>query len=356
MDRQKRYLRTYLVVAIGVSVAAIIAISFLTMDRDTPRAVSRIDVLSFVVVLGLVAGKWLSECLRFSLIIKAIGRHLPFGQTSKAVLGSAFTGAVTPYRSATVPAQIFFFTRYGLSGGEATAVSTTGAALSVLMLTVTMPLVLIMTASRIHLSLGIRALLVMGAAIGLFVFLFAIYSMRDPSRVSRMLERVIPRYLRKKPWFDRMKEHLTKGMGDFSASLHSLLRSKKSTLAWIVLLTAFYWLSEVFVASWILRGLGFPQYFWTALLAQVVVSSILPFTPVPGESGVAEATFAGVFSIFIARDVVALVTVAWRFFMFYLPLALLGTAFIMATNDAGRLGREQEVVERHAVQPAVEKL
>src|SRR5450759_1057358 len=330
IEAHKRHLRMYMVVAIGVSVGAIVLLSFLTMDRNTLKAVSRIDVYSFAVVILLVVGKWVSECVRFNLIIRGIGRRIPLWNTSKAVLGSAFTGSVTPYRTATVPVQIFFLNRYGLTGGEATAVASVGAALSVLLLTIAMPVVLVLSAARIHVSLGIRALLVMGASIGFLVFVVAVFSMRDPHRVTKLMDFFTPRRYHQRPKYRRAVERLTDIMEDFSASLGRLLKGSKSRLVAIVLLTVF---------------------FWKAFVAQVIVSSILPFTPVPGESGVAEGTFAAVFSIFMAKNVVAVTTMAWRFFMFYLPLVFLGVFFVLASRDAARL-REAEAVEETAVAPA----
>lgn len=183
------------------------------------------------------------------------------------------------------------------------------------------------------------------------LFLVTIYSMRDPSRAARLLERVTPGFLRRRPGFKSMQERMTRGMGDFSESLRTLLKAPKWQLGLIVLLTLVFWFSGVFVASWILRGLGFPQYFWKARLGQVVVSCVLPLAPVPGESGVAEMAFAGVFSIFIAKNTLALVTMAWRLFMLYVPMVALGIAFILATRDAARAGRAEEA----AVQPDVRR-
>jgi uncharacterized protein (TIRG00374 family) len=353
MNDNRRRLWTYVAIAVGVSVVAIVVISLLTMDRNTFKAISRIDVLSFLVVLGLVFGKWASECLRYSLIVKAVGRRIPFRNTAKTVMGSAFTGSVTPMRSATYPVQIFFFTRYGLTGGEATAVSTTGGALTILVTIIALPIVLVLSASKIHVNVGIRVVIFSAALIGFFLFMFIVYSMRDPSKVARLVARLTPGFIRRKPSFERFQERLTRGMGDFSASLRRLMKAPKGQLALIVLLTVVFWFSGVFTASWILRGLGLGRYFWQALLGQVLVSSILPFTPTPGESGVAEAAFAGIFSIFIAKNTIALVTVSWRFFTLYLPLVALGIAFILATRDAARLGREQKAPrEPQVVGPA----
>ena len=191
--------------------------------------------------------------------------------------------------------------------------------------------------------------------IAFFAFMVAVYSMRDPARITRIVRRITPRSVKSKPKYERFEERLAKGMEDFSRSLHTLLKARKSLLVAIVLLTILFWLAGAFVASWILRGLGYPQYFWKAMLGQMLVTSILPFTPVPGESGVAEVAFAGVFSIFIAKNTLALVTVTWRFFMLYLPLIGLGIAFILAANDARKIGSERAREEAAVpVEPAVE--
>jgi uncharacterized protein (TIRG00374 family) len=360
--RQHKRMWLYVLIAVGMSVAAIVLLSLFTMDHNTFKAISHVEIFSLIMVTVLVIGRWVTETLRYTYIIKAVGRKLSFGKTAKSILGAAFTGAVTPYRSASFPTQVFFLTRYGLTGGEATAVSLTGGAISLLVMTVAMPIVLVLSLSKMHVSLGMSTVIVCVAVIAFFAFMVAVYSMRDPSRFTRIVRRLTPGFLKRKPKYERFEERLAKGMEDFSRSLHTLLKARKRLLIAIVLLTIVFWLAGAFVASWILRGLGYPQYFWKAMLGQMLVTSILPFTPVPGESGVAEVAFAGVFSIFIAKNTLALVTVTWRFFMLYLPLIGLGIAFVLAANDARRIGveraREEAVlpVETPAlpVEPAVE--
>jgi uncharacterized protein (TIRG00374 family) len=330
----------YVLIAVGVSVAAIVILSLATMDRNTFKALSHIEVFSIVMVTVLVTGRWAGEVLRYKLIISAVGRRLSYGKTARSVLGAAFTGAVTPYRSASFPSQVFFLTRYGLTGGEATAISLTGGAISLLVMTIAMPIVLVLSLSKIHVSLGMSTVIICIAIIAFFAFMVAVYSMKDPTRVSRIMRRITPRSLRSNPKYESFEARLTKGMADFSKSLRTLLKAKKSVLLAIILLTIVFWFAGAFTASWILRGLGYPQFFWKALLGQMLVTSILPFTPVPGESGVAEAAFAGIFSIFIAKNTLALVTMAWRFFMLYLPVVGLGIFFILAANDARRIGLE----------------
>ena len=356
--RQHRRLWLYVLIAVGMSVAAIVLLSLFTMDHNTFKAISHVEIFSLVMVTVLVLGRWACETLRYKLIIKAVGKKLSYGKTAKSILGAAFTGAVTPYRSASLPTQVFFLTRYGLTGGEATAISLTGGAISLMVMTVAMPIVLILSLSKIHVSLGMSTVIICVAVIAFFAFMVAVYSMRDPGRVSRILRRITPRFMKRKPKYERFEERLTKGMEDFSRSLRTLAKARKSLLVAILLLTIVFWFAGAFVASWILRGLGYPQYFWKALLGQMLVTSILPFTPVPGESGVAEVAFAGVFSMFIAKNTLALVTMTWRFFMLYLPMIGLGIAFVLAANDARQIGAERAGEEEEEVvlpvEPAVE--
>lgn len=343
----------YALIAVALSVAAIVVLSFATMDKGTFKAISHVEVFSLVMVTFLVVGRWFGECIRYSLILRAVGKPLPLGRTAKSILGAAFTGAVTPYRSASLPTQVFFLNRYGLTVGEATAVSIAGGATSLLVMMVAVPIVLALSLSTINVSLGMSTVIVVVMVIGFFSFLVAVYCMRDPSRFLRLMERVVPNSIRARPRFKKFEERLAKGIGDFSRSLHTMLKASKWMLAAILLLSVVFWFAGAFTASWILRGLGYPQFFWKALLGQMLVTSILPFTPVPGESGVAELAFAGVFSIFIAKNTLALVTMTWRFFMLYLPLVGLGIAFVLAANDArkgiGPPPQEQEQEAKRAI-------
>ncbi|MHB8895317.1 MAG: lysylphosphatidylglycerol synthase transmembrane domain-containing protein [Candidatus Geothermincolia bacterium] len=353
--KSRKKLWIYVCVALGISVIALVLLSLLTMDKNTFKAISHIEVFSLVMVLVLVVGRWGLECLRYKLIIRGIDRHMSFGKSSKAILGAAFTGAITPYRSASFPVQVFFLNRYGLTGGEATAVSVTGGAISLLVMTLAMPVVLILGLSKMHVSLGMSTVIIAVAVIAFFAFIAAVYSIRDPSRVTKIVRFLTPRFIRKKPKYESFEEKFARGIADFSASLRRLLKARKRLLVAIFLLTAVFWLSGAFVASFLVRGFGFPQFFWKALLGQMLVTSILPFTPVPGESGVAEVAFAGIFSVFIAKNALALVTLAWRFFMLYVPLIGLGIFFILAANDARKLAPEHEPVpEIPAVEPVPE--
>ncbi len=336
---EKKRMWLYFGVALGVSAVACLVISLLTMDGKTLKAVSNIKAFYFVIVGLLVVGRWLCECFRFRLITKTMGKDISFGRTSKAVLGSAFAGAITPYRSGGFPAQVFFLSRYGLSGGEATAVSTAAGAVSAVVMVMSFSAVIFLGAAKFRINMGARTALILVGIISVVGLILALSQIRKPSRTIRFLNRVTPRFLRKKDSFARFEERLEANLCDFTNSMRRFIRGRKHHIFLVFVLTVVFWFSQAVVVSFILRGFGYPQYFWKAMMGQIIVSSILPFAPVPGESGVAEVAFAGIFSVFINKNTVGLVTMAWRFFMLYFPMLILALAFILALKDVKVCGK-----------------
>lgn len=331
-----RNIRTGLFIAISVSVVAIVAIMLMTMDHETWEAISEMSPLFFFIAFALIAGKWLATCVRTRLLIRASGSRLDLWKTSKAVLSGGFTGAVTPFHAAGIPTEIYFLYKYGLTGPQATAVVTSGAAISIVLFIVVIPFVFIASIARIHVSMGVRTLVAIAGIIGFFFLLFVAYSMKEPARVGTAIKSHAPRALRSRPSFNRNLDRFLGAVADFSESLQTIIRYKKSTLVLIVFLTFVFWALGFMVTPVILWGLGYPQFFWDAMLAQLVVSCLQPFMPIPGESGMAEAAFVGVFAIFVPEYLLGFLTLAWRFFMFYLVISVTGVIFLIALRDAGK--------------------
>lgn len=339
--RYSRRLKTGLFIALSVSVVTVVAILYVTMDRSTWSAIAKISPIFFIVAMLLVALKWASACLRTNLLVRASGSRLSLGKTSKAVIGGSFVGSVTPFQAGGIPAEIYFLHGYGLSTGKATAVVSTSAAISTLFFLLAMPLVLSATAAQINVGFGARTVLVAVGVFSLFFLLAVAYSMRKPYRVAGTLRAAAPAFLKKRAGFERAVGRLSNAIADFSASLRVILRCRRSVLAAAVVLTFTFWASGFMVAPVILWGLGYPELFWKAMLAQLVVSCVMPFLPVPGGSGFAESAFAGVFSLFVPRHLVGFVTLSWRFLLFYLVLVVQGVLFVIALRDSARAGSSE---------------
>ncbi len=338
---RRRAIITWLIIAIGLSVASILIVLFLTMDRDTWSAVANINPLLVLAALGLLAAKWAFHVIRTKLLIHASGHELGTWATTKAMLGGTFTGAVVPFNAPEIPVEIYFLHGYGIGAAPATAVVTVGSTMSILLFVIAMPVVLLTAATRVHLQVGLRAILVVAGVAALILLLVVLFSMRDPERMVALIERFTPRFLTRRDWFKRGAAAFFRAVASFSDSLRTILGYGKGVLALAALLTVLLWTPVIFIPGLMLWGLGYRHLFWQAVLAQTVVSYLLPFSPTPGQSGVAEATFAGVYATFVPAHLIGALALLWRFFTFYLALAVTGTAFVLASRDSLRAARDK---------------
>ncbi len=338
---RRRVIITGLIGAIVLSVATILIVLFLTMDRQTWSAVAGINPLLVLAALGLLLAKWSFHIIRTKLLIRASGHELGTFPTVKAMLGGTFTGAVTPFLASEIPMEIYFLHGYGIQAAPATAIVTVGSTMSILLFVIAMPVVLLTAAVRVHLQVGLRAILIVAGVAALVLLLLVLFSMRDPQRMIALVEERAPGVLRRRQWFRRGTEAFFRAMAAFSASLRTILGFSKGVLAAAALLTLLLWTTVIFIPGLMLWGLGYSNLFGQAVLAQMVVSYLLPFSPTPGQSGVAEATFAGVYATFVPAHLVGALALLWRFFTFYLALAVTGVAFVLASRDSLKAAREK---------------
>ncbi|MBN1289135.1 MAG: flippase-like domain-containing protein [Actinobacteria bacterium] len=337
--KSKKFKRGFFI-AISLSVITILLIILFTMNNSTWKTVSKINPLFFLAALGLLLIKWAAQILRTDLLIRASGARLKITQTAKVVLSGCFTGAVTPFHAGGVPVEIYFMHTYGISVAQSTAVITAGSILCVLMFVLSMPPIFILAASKFNVSMGFQTILIVAGILALFMLLLIICTMKDAHKLATRMLGITPGWLKNKKWFAKGVERLFSMIADFSLNLRKIIKYGKKHLAAVGILTGIIWAAALFIPSFILWGLGHPELFWKATIAQMMVSSLLPFMPVPGESGVAELTFTGIYAAFIPMNLVGIVALFWRFFTFYIVILVSGIVFLLALRDSKKQRRE----------------
>ncbi|MBN2168602.1 MAG: flippase-like domain-containing protein [Actinobacteria bacterium] len=337
--KSKKFKRGF-IVAISLSVLTILGIILFTMNGSTWKAVSKINPLCFLAALGILLIKWAAQILRTDILIKASGARLKITQTAKVVMSGCFTGAVTPFHAGGVPVEIYFMHTYGISVAQSTAVITAGSILCILMFVLSMPPIFILAASKFNVSMGFQTILVVAGIIALFMLLLVLCTMKDAHKLATRMLSITPQWLKNKKWFARAVDRLFNMIADFSVNLRRIIKYGKKHLAAVGVLTCIIWGSALFIPAFILWGLGHPELFWKATIAQLMVSSLLPFMPVPGESGVAELTFSGIYAAFIPMNLVGVVALFWRFFTFYIVMFVSGIVFLFALRDSKKQRRE----------------
>jgi uncharacterized protein (TIRG00374 family) len=100
------------------------------------------------------------------------------------------------------------------------------------------------------------------------------------------------------------------------------LRTAKSGLAWGMLFSMLYWISEIVTASLILMGLGQPPLLLESFVIQLILAILMMLPLTPGSSGIAEIGATSMYALFIPASIVGIFVVLWRVVLYYFNIAL----------------------------------
>lgn len=330
--------RRGLVVAVSLSTATLVVISLATMGSEIPSALSRLSAFYLVLAVALSLGRWLWSALRMRILARAVGGEVPFYHLLKTVYGGYFTGMVTPWRAGGVTGEAFFLYHYGLGAGEAAAVVSFGACVSTILLMLAFPLAIWLSQRYFRFSFTVQGFLFSALALGLLFLALVVFSLVRPrAAVDRVLLRLSPSFLRRREGYRRFLARLGEEIRSFSSSLRSMAFLGKARLAAVVGLTLLFWLTGFLAIPFALVGLGYAEYFWKSMVAQLVVQILMPFIPIPGGSGLGEVGFLYVYScILLDAGLAGVLTLIWRFIDFYLGILVGGAAFLLILRDVDR--------------------
>ena len=126
----------------------------------------------------------------------------------------------------------------------------------------------------------------------------------EPARVTVILERIDAE------------------IANFHAAVLRFVRTAKSGLAWGMLFTLLYWVSEIVTASLILMGLGQPPLFFESFVIQLILAILMMLPLTPGSSGIAEAGATSMYALFLPYSILGIFVVIWRIVLYYFNIAL----------------------------------
>lgn len=114
------------------------------------------------------------------------------------------------------------------------------------------------------------------------------------------------------------------------------MRTAKSGLAWGMLFTLLYWVSEIVTASLILVGLGQPPLFFESFVIQLILAILMMLPLTPGSSGIAEVGATTMYALFIPAAIVGVFVVIWRIVLYYFNIALgIVSSLIIVRRESG---------------------
>ena len=276
---------------------------------------------------------WEVEGLLLKNVASSFGHKLKHGASLRvSMIGQLFNN-LTPFASGGQPMQAYELSYYGVSYGESSCILMVKFIVYQLAITLYALTVTIWQFGFFSVRISGFGLFI---ATGFLTNIFALGTMLliglFPKATRKCLSGLVNlatriRIIRKPDkWHTRLNTEL-----DMFYTNFQVMRSKPRIVFMplvltLLQLTIYYTIPYLLFRALNIDGIDYIQSFCATLFVAMVTS----FVPAPGASGGAEGSFYWFLSIFIDNgDLLLMVTVLWRVFTFYLPIAVGGCFYFV---------------------------
>jgi len=322
MDRSQK---KWLFISITFSLVVLVILLFLTINKNTIQYLRGINpwflLLAFLTHI-LTMCFW---AMRVKKMSGSLGYPIRFFYSLNLVFANLLAAAVTPAQAGGEPVRVHELYKAKVPLGDATAIVIMERVLDGVALACLAAFAMFALSEQWK-SLGaisdimvyITWIFVAGC---LFLFYLAI---RRPDVMKRVADRAARFFTRK--WeparVSSVLERIDAEIANFHAAVLKFVRTAKSGLAWGMLFTLLYWVSEIVTASLILMGLGQPPLFFESFVIQLILAILMMLPLTPGSSGIAEVGAGTMYALFIPGPIVGVFVVIWRIVLYYFNIAL----------------------------------
>ncbi|MFA7694187.1 MAG: flippase-like domain-containing protein [Methanoregula sp.] len=317
--------KKWLYISIAFSVVVLIVILYFTINENTIQYLKQINpwflLLAFLTHI-LTMCFW---AMRVKKMSGSLGYPIKFFYSLNLVFANLLAAAVTPAQAGGEPVRVHELYKAKVPLGDATAIVIMERVLDGIALAGLAAFAMIALTEQWK-SLGaisevmvyITWVFVAGC---LVLFYLAI---RRPDVMKRVANRAARFFTRK--WeparVTELLERIEKEIANFHAAVLKFVRTAKSGLAWGMVFTLLYWVSEIVTASLILMGLGQPPLFFESFVIQLILAILMMLPLTPGSSGIAEVGATSMYALFIPAPIVGIFVVIWRIVLYYFNIAL----------------------------------
>jgi uncharacterized protein (TIRG00374 family) len=333
----ERSQRKWLFISVGFSLIVLIIILFFTINENTLRYLRDINpvflLLAFLTHL-LTMCFW---ALRVRKMSGALGYRIGFFYSLNLVFANLLAAAITPAQAGGEPVRVHELYKAGVPLGDATAIVIMERVLDGIALAGLAAFAMIVLTDQWK-SLGqISGIMIPVTWIFVSGCLFLFYlAIRRPDIVKKVVTACVPLFTR--TWErDRVTELIARAdteINNFHDAVIRFVRSAKAGLAWGMLFTLLYWVSEIATASLILLGLGQPPLILESFVIQLILAILMMMPLTPGSSGIAEIGATSMYALFIPASVVGIFVVLWRIVLYYFNIALgIGSSIIIMQRE-----------------------
>lgn len=305
--------------AVIISIAAIVVILKFTNTGITYQALSKADIRFVLLALSLHVLSWVFWSLRIQILAALAGHNISFNFAFRTTLASNFLAAMTPSSAGGEPLRIKMLADDGMSYGSATAVVIVERLLDSFFFVTALAVCLFLSdfITGFGLKIGgvFLALLVLEV-----VFLWEL--IRRPDRIKRLMS-----WTRKKAGSRKIVDRVESELWLFREASIRLAHESRKVIPLMIMVTTVLWICEFLVPSLLLVGLGQSPDFLYSITAQIilVIITLAPLTP--GSSGVVEFSMSYIYSMFVPSYLIGVLVALWRLITYFVNLVV-GAVFI----------------------------
>ena len=291
--------------------------SFFTTDRSIIGALSQFRPLYFILAILLSLFPWLTNTLRLMIWTRFLGKRYSFRELFKIILSQDIGSAVSPTAVGGGYVKAGMLIKRGLSTGAATSLMTLSTFEDGVFFMFALPIAVILSSCWKlpvirdivhHLNFAYNYLVLAGVVILLIATLVILLKYTRIAERSKLLTKLLK--TSKKVWKDFVLVYMLIG------------KRGKTRFAVTITLTAIQWICRYSVVTALLASLRIPVDPVLFFLFQWVTFTIMTMIPTPGAAAGAEASFYFIYTPFIPKEFLGLMTMGWRFLTFYLQVSL----------------------------------
>ena len=313
----------FIILAFGVNSIIILR----SVDNNTISSLLAAKKIKLLLALCVVFIAWLCDAGRFCALAKAAHEHISIPLGIALTWLNYFGSAVTPMQSGGGPFQVYALYKKGIPVGKGIAITLIRTMLTVLILTLAVPIALLLDPEILAGSPFLKVLASYALAVIVLIWSFVAFTILKPE-IIRSLSRIIVMWLRR---FNIMKSNrmvikifqwLDKEIDNYILNFRIAFHSGKTWLAVGTVLSVLHLLSLFTVLPVLMSAIGLPFRYAQTIAVQAVFMFILYFVPTPGASGVAEGGGALLYSVLMPENIAGVMAITCRFFTDYISIIM----------------------------------
>ncbi len=300
-------------------------IIFRSVDHYTIRSLLAANKIKLLAALLVVFLAWVFDAGRFCALSFAAHERVPFSLGIVLTWLNYFGSAVTPMQSGGGPFQVYALYKRGIPVGKGIAITLMRTMLTILILTLAVPIALMLDPDILEGSPFLKGLVFYVFMVILATWAFVAFTIMKPELIKKF-SRVIVMWLRRFKIMTsnrrviKIFQWLDTEIDNYIMNFRLAFNTGKLWLIVGVILSVLHLLSLFTVLPVLMSAVGLPFRYAQTIAVQAVFMFILYFVPTPGASGVAEGGGALLYSVLMPENMAGIMSIICRFFTDYISI------------------------------------